>query len=191
MEINLSSILYDIENLLYEFFLDTALYPKTVLRAFLSPSWIHRYITEEWQKEQKERFKDYLNPLIFWIISYIILLWAVSNSDEKPLTLEEFVIRLLVWSLFPIIYTAIMLRLRNISLNQRDFRRPLYIQMMTFGVHQTILGLILAPWLYLNVKHPLLMHTPTGTLWDALLYGVHVALLIALAFPFFGRLLLR
>ncbi len=142
---DLREIITAIEDLFYSFVSWIALYPKTVLSTFFCPGKAQQYVTEEWQKPQVERFRSYLNPFIFWLLSVILLMWSVSGSEEsEPLTLEYLTFLVVLYAILPVIFASLMLTAQRIPLSSDQFRRPLYIQMLVFAVVQTLLALELA-----------------------------------------------
>ncbi|MCC6261911.1 MAG: hypothetical protein IT311_13715, partial [Anaerolineales bacterium] len=72
MQINLSDIFIEIENFLYQLLFFIVLFPKTVVQSILKPKWIHAYVTDELKKEQAAQFKEYMNPLYFFIVSFFV-----------------------------------------------------------------------------------------------------------------------
>lgn len=146
MDFRLSDLLYEIEAILYQLFTWLALYPKTLLKGFFKPGWVHSYVNQEFPKELKERFSDFLHPLIMWFFSILVIMWSTTPTaeDAAGTTLEELLLSLILLATFPIIFAVIMLRAQGISLTRDTFQRPLYIQMMIFGVLQTLFGLMLA-----------------------------------------------
>lgn len=142
---DLREIITAIEDLFYSFVSWIALYPKTVLSTFFRPGKAQQYVTEEWQKPQAERFRSYLNPFIFWLLSLILLMWSVSGSEEsEPVSLETLTLMLMLYAVLPVIFASLMLAAQRIPLSSDQLRRPLYIQMLVFGVVQTLLALELA-----------------------------------------------
>lgn len=142
---DLRDIIIAIEDLFYNFVAWIALYPKTVLSTFFRPGRMQQYTTEEWQKPQVERFRNYLNPFIFWLLSLILLMWSVSGSEvSEPVSLETLTLMLVLYAVLPVIFAGLMLTAQRIPLSSDQLRRPLYIQMLIFGVVQTLLALELA-----------------------------------------------
>jgi hypothetical protein len=142
---DLRDIINVIEDLFYNFVTWIALYPKTMLLTFFRPGRMQQYTTEEWQKPQVERFHTHLNPFIFWLLSLILLMWSVSGSEEStPMTLEYLTLLVVLYAILPVIFAGLMLAAQRIPLSSDQLRRPLYIQMLVFGVVQTLLALELA-----------------------------------------------
>lgn len=146
MDFRLSDLLYEIEAILYQLFTWLAMYPKTIIQGIFKPGWVHSYVNQEFSKDLKERYSDFLHPLIMWFFSIIVIIWSATPSaeDASGTTFEEVLLSLILMATFPIIFAVIMLRAKHISLTRDTFQRPLYIQMMIFGVFQTFFGLILA-----------------------------------------------
>jgi len=142
---DLREIITAIEDLFYSFVSWIALYPKTVLSTFFRPGKAQQYVTEEWQKPQVERFRMYLNPFVFWLLSLILLMWSVSGTEESsPVTLEYLTLMVVLYAILPVIFASLMLTAQRIPLSSDQLRRPLYIQMLVFAVVQTLLALELA-----------------------------------------------
>ena len=146
MEFRLSDLLYEIEAILYQLFTWLAMYPKTLFKGFFRPGWVVTYVNDELSKDLKERFSEFLHPLIMWFFSILVIMWSATPSaeDASGTTIEEFFLFLILMATFPIIFTTIMLRAKRVPLTRDTFQRPLYIQMMIFGVFQTMFGLMLA-----------------------------------------------
>jgi hypothetical protein len=155
---DLRDIINAIEDLFYNFVTWIALYPKTVLSTFFRPGRVQQYTTEELQKPQVERFRNYLNPFVFWLLSLILLMWSVSGSEEStPVTLEYLTMMLVLYAILPVIFAGLMLAAQRIPLSSDQLRRPLYIQMLVFGVVQTLLAM------ELTVVNPLTAWADTTT----------------------------
>jgi membrane-bound ClpP family serine protease len=150
MDVDLRNIAQIIEDLFYQFLVWMAMFPKTQLRAFFNPVWAQRYVTEEFQKEPQERFNNFLNPYIHWFLSALILIWAFYTTGDQEMTIVEFIILLITFAVFPTVFAVIMLRARGITLNQVEFRRPLYVQMLVFGVFQAGFGVASAALLFVS-----------------------------------------
>jgi len=146
MEFKLSDLSYEIEALFYQLFTWLAMYPKTLFKGFFRPGWVVSYVNDELSKDLKERFSEFLHPLIMWFFSFLVIMWSATPSaeDASGTTFEELLLSLILMAAFPIIFTAIMLRAKHVPLTRDTFQRPLYIQMMIFGVFQTLFGLMLA-----------------------------------------------
>lgn len=144
---DLREIITVIEDLFYNFVAWIALYPKTMLWGFFRPGRVQQYITDEWQKPQSERFRLYVNPFIFWLLSMVLFIWSLSGGETEAsisFTLEAFTLLMVLFATLPVIFSALMLSARRIPLSSDELRRPLYTQMIIFGVAQTLMALELS-----------------------------------------------
>ncbi|GAB4419659.1 MAG: hypothetical protein Kow002_07440 [Anaerolineales bacterium] len=158
MDLKLSNLLYEIEEILYQLFTWLAVYPKTLLKGFFKPGWVQSYVHEELAKALKERFSEFLHPIVLWLFSILVIVWSATPSaeDATGTTVEGFFLMLILFATFPIIFAVITLRAIHTPLTRDTFQRPLYTQMLIFGIFQTTFGLMLA------IMPPLLeLVTPT------------------------------
>ena len=77
---NLLSILQSIEELLYEIALLIYFIPKTFFKVIIKPSWAIKYISAEWEKDSRDRFQDYMSPILFWVIVGVVPYLILANS---------------------------------------------------------------------------------------------------------------
>ncbi len=69
-------------------------------------------MNEEFPKELKERYSDFLHPLILWFFSILVIMWSTTPTaeDASGMTFEQFLLSLILLATFPIIFAVIMLR---------------------------------------------------------------------------------
>lgn len=140
---DLRSLISAIEDLFYDIVAWIALYPKTMLKVLLRPGWVQQYVSMEWLKPREERFRNHVNPAVFWFMSMILFTWGLS-SEGMGFELEAFVLYLVLFAMLPAIFAGVTLMAQHISLSMDELRRPMYIQMLIFGAGQTLLAFLLA-----------------------------------------------
>jgi hypothetical protein len=191
---DLSGIVTAIEDLFYDFVAWIALYPKTLLKTYFRPAWTQQYVSGEWQKPQPERFRDYLNPLIFWLLSMILFIWS-SSTENIAISLEGFVLMMVLFAILPAIMACLMLAAQGVPLTHDHLRRPMYTQMLLFGAAQTLFALdmaVSAPMLQLAADTTDLLRMLAALLvfllWFAVLAAVFLWIPIAEARVFMKEL---
>ncbi len=141
MQINLSTIFIEIENFIFQILFYLILFPKTFLRGIFKPAWIHQYITGELTKEQTDQFKDYMNPLYFFITNFMVALIIASNATEllaggtKPFfTAQSILTGSVFYFILPIPFAIALIKISKKAVNAFEYRRAYYIQLVTFGI---------------------------------------------------------
>lgn len=157
MQINLSSVFIEIENFLFQLLFFLVLFPKTLIKGIINPKWIHNYITEELKKEQKEQFKEYMNPLYFFIAVYVIvniaastILKNITESDLHVFSAQGLTTSSIIFLLLPIPFAIALIKIAKKSVNNTEYRRAYYMQLIIFGIGLTLfilIGLLMIPLL--------------------------------------------
>lgn len=70
------------EELLYQIALWAILFPKTLLKILVTPWWIPRYIAEEIRKEARDRFDEYMSPIMFLLVGGPIPTYLISRLPK-------------------------------------------------------------------------------------------------------------
>jgi len=194
---DLRSIINAIEDLFYDIVAWIALYPKTVAKVLLRPGWVQQYVSAEWLKPREERFRNHVNPAVFWFISMILFTWGLS-SEGMGFELEAFVLYLVLFAMLPAIFASVTLVAQRISLSMDDLRRPMYIQMLIFGAGQTLLAFLLAildPLVRGSLGNPItddlinaLFVLVVGLTWFLLVFGIFLWIPVAETLVFLREL---
>lgn len=66
------AVLRSVEGLVFE----VAMWPRAMIslmwKALLRPWWVRRYVAEEWEKPETERFAEYMSPILFWLLAVVV-----------------------------------------------------------------------------------------------------------------------
>lgn len=187
MQINLSDIFIEIENFLYQLLFFIVLFPKTVVQSILKPKWIHSYVTDELKKEQAAQFKEYMNPLYFFIVSFFVctLIAGVIVAEFETLgdstsTLQAIALSGIPFLLLPIPFALGMLFVNRKPINEAEYKRVYYIQLILLSV-----GLILFMLIVL-VSLPLLQESESSFIASALHTIIILLFSLGASLWFFG-----
>lgn len=94
------------EDAVYEVMVWILLLPKTLLRSLFQPRWAIEYVNEEWKKEQKDRFDEYLSPVLLWFITLVapLTLLAATGEPENTKFADRLITMTLYAMLVPFVY---------------------------------------------------------------------------------------
>lgn len=139
------NIVKSLEELFYEFMFWLMMFPKTLIQTIWKPGQMVRYISEEWNKEAQDRYKNSITPFIFWLISSALFISSFDSAAGTSLITGQSM--LLVFAMIlafpPIVFTLVMLRAKATTIEYGNFRRPFHIQLTVFGVFQTMAAIFL------------------------------------------------
>ncbi|MFC3713239.1 hypothetical protein ACFOMD_11685 [Sphingoaurantiacus capsulatus] len=139
---NFSQLLNSIDELLYEVMSWLVFYPITLWRVLTRPLTTMEYADDELGEREEEQYTDTLSPPLFLLISLLIshgiALALVGDSgliDQKTglamLVTDDtalLIMRLLLFSLFPLIFATRLLGRRKRPLTRKSLKLPFYSQ---------------------------------------------------------------
>ncbi|MCC7117343.1 MAG: hypothetical protein IT310_02365 [Anaerolineales bacterium] len=141
MQINLSDIFVEIENFIFQLLFFLVLFPKTVIQSVIRPKWIHGYVTEELKKAQNEQFKEYMNPLYFFILSYFIssliagvILTKIEPGASSLLSAQTLALSAIPYLFLPIPFALGLLFINRKPINEVEYKRAYYIQLIIMAI---------------------------------------------------------
>jgi hypothetical protein len=89
---NISQLLQQVEELVYQVLLLVVSIPKTLTRVVSDASWARTYVVSELSKPDADRFDEYTPPILLWtvvaIIPYLMLLDLLANVAESRVAQE-------------------------------------------------------------------------------------------------------
>jgi hypothetical protein len=134
-------IIRSIEDFLYEAMTWLLFYPRTFWRCVVHPDWIFAYTDKELGESPGEQFTDLISPPIFLIISIVIAHGVeVALGNRLPRTELPFlnriaaseenlvIFRAILYSVFPLVMAAGLLRTRGIPIDRESLRSPFFLQ---------------------------------------------------------------
>lgn len=141
MQINLSSVFIEVENFLFQLLFFLVQFPKTLIKGILNPKWVHNHITDELKKEQHEQFKEYMNPLYFFIVVYVIvnltassILGGETQAGTQVFSAQGLAASSISFLLLPIPFSVALIKIVNRSVVSAEYRRTYYMQLIIFGI---------------------------------------------------------
>jgi hypothetical protein len=132
-------LLRSFEEFLYEIMAWLLFYPRTLWRVIRQPLAMMRYSDQEQQGKADAQYKDAISPPLFMIIS-IVIAHLLEQSIHHSGTLRDgvhgifqadqsfFLLRCVVYSLYPLIYAGAMVRRLNVPLDRESLRAPFFAQ---------------------------------------------------------------
>ncbi|WP_448663816.1 hypothetical protein ACG3SL_03845 [Sphingomonas sp. CJ20] len=142
--------------LLYEVMSWLVFYPITLWRTMTNPLQMMRYSDQELHDTADEQFTDTLNPPLFLVLS-LLLTQAIDKAlggGTNPIVarntgLASFItddttllaLRLVVFSLFPLVMAVRLLRARRITVTRERMKGPFYAQCYACAPFALFLGL--------------------------------------------------
>lgn len=130
-------------DLLYEVMSWLIFYPITLWRTITRPLEMMRYSDAELHDSAEEQFTDTLNPPLFLVLS-LLLTQAIDQAiggGVNPIVAKQtglaslvndntslLALRLVLFSLFPLIMATRFLRSRNVGLTRERLKPPFYAQ---------------------------------------------------------------
>lgn len=157
---NFMAMLKSLDELLYEVMSWLIFYPVTLWRALTRPLAMMDYSDHELGQSDEEQYTDTLRPPLFLLLSLLLAhgleLVVVGDSpliaskrglaalvtDDTSLLL----MRLVIFSVFPLIFAARMVRLQHKGLTRNSLRRPFYAQcyaVAPFALVMSVAGILL------------------------------------------------
>lgn len=155
-----AQLLKSLDELLYEVMSWLIFYPVTLWRALTRPVRMMDYSDHELGQSEEEQYTDTLRPPLFLLVSLLLAhgleLLVVGDSpliashrrlaalvdDDTSLLL----MRLVVFSVFPLVFAAQMVRAQRRGLTRETLRRPFYAQCYAaapFALMMSIAGILL------------------------------------------------
>ena len=148
-------LLQSLDDLLYEVMAWLVFYPVTLWRAIRHPQRMMRYADAELVDDVGEQYSDTLSPPLFLLISLIIShaieLLAIGQSTLVTRTagLDRLidsdstliVLRVLVFSLFPLGMATRLVQRQKIGLNRKTLRPPFYSQCYVAAPFALVVGI--------------------------------------------------
>lgn len=139
---NFMQLLKSLDDLLYEVMSWLVFYPVTMWRALRRPLKMMDYSDAELGDAEDEQYTDTLSPPLFLLLSLIIChVVELALIGESPLIRESgglagligddtslLMMRLLLFSVFPLIMATRLVRLQRIGLARDTLRPPFYSQ---------------------------------------------------------------
>ncbi len=141
---NFMQLLKSLDDLLYEVMSWLVFYPVTMWRALTRPLKMMDYSDAELGDRVEEQYTDTLSPPLFLLLSLIIShLVELASIGGQPALVSEYrglagpvdddtsllILRLLMFSIFPLIMATRLVRKQRIGLT-RDTLRPPFLQPM-------------------------------------------------------------
>lgn len=77
-----------LENAVYEIVTWVMFLPKTLLYTIAKPAWAMEYVNAEWKKEEKDRFDNFLSPVILWLLVVIVPMLVVPSLNPLQIFVE-------------------------------------------------------------------------------------------------------
>ena len=146
---NFLKIIQTLESLLLEFILLLLFLPKTLFRVLRDPAWIPRYLEQEFQREEHDRFNDYSSPMAMFLFLGAIpvfIFYAYSSgetisipfmqgSNKYQLTMSEyFVFTSLLMLIGPLYMSLFNLFIKQLPFNKIELRRIILMQAYVWTV---------------------------------------------------------
>ncbi|AJA10675.1 hypothetical protein SKP52_19030 [Sphingopyxis fribergensis] len=151
---NFFNLLKSLDELLYEVMSWLVFYPITLWRTLVRPLQMMDYSDVEQGDAADQQYTDTLSPPLFLLLSLIIVHAAeialvgnnavvtskvglaalVSNNTDL------IILRIVMYSLFPVMMAARMVRAQGLQVNRDTLRAPFYSQCYTAAVLAMLLG---------------------------------------------------
>ncbi len=163
------SVLKLLEDLIFELLSWILFIPKTFILS-VQPGRVHTYVTAEWEREEGEKYEEYVSPVLFYIGMIMLgVLETAAAQGRDPIDYLSQLFQLTELVLFQVLFgvflwpllTAIVLQLVQRMRRQQDFdrntfRRHFDMQCLYWGFFVAVgplLGIIgrLAPELIFGI----------------------------------------
>ncbi len=148
-----------LENAVYEIVTWVMFLPKTLFFTIFKPAHMMKYVNEEWKKEEKERFDDFLSPVIFWLFVVVIPMLTIpslnplsglaellqmSSIDASALDTEQQALYIALYALLAPVAALVWLEWRNAKpLKKSSLKRYFYQQCYAIAPAQFLYFLFL------------------------------------------------
>ena len=153
-------LLKSLDELLYEVMSWLIFYPITLWRALTRPLAMMDYSDRELGQSDEQQYADTLPPPLFLLVSLLLAhaLELLVVGDSPLITSERrlaalvdddttlLIMRLVVFSVFPLVFAAQMVRARHRGLTRETLRRPFYAQcyaVAPFALAMSVAGILL------------------------------------------------
>lgn len=163
--------------LLYEVMSWLIFYPITLWRTITRPLRMMTYADQELRDSDEEQFTDTLNPPLFLVLS-LLLTQAIDvalGGGINPIVAQKdglaglitdnttlLVLRLVLFSMFPLVMAARYLRAKGIKLTRQGLKAPFYAQCYACAPFALFLGIGLS-LRHTAIVHPHLVSTLLST----------------------------
>lgn len=142
-------------DLLYEVMSWLIFYPITLWRTMTNPLAMMRYSDAELHDQEDEQFDDTLNPPLFLVLSLLLTqaLDTALGGGTNPIIAQKsglaayitdsttlLALRLILFSLFPLMYAARLLRAKHVKLTRKRVKPPFYAQCYACAPFSLFLG---------------------------------------------------
>lgn len=130
-----------IEELLYEVMTWLLFYPRTMWRVVTRPGSLIAETTSELGEDVERQFTDLVSPPLFLMLSIMLAhaLELAAHIDTGPMKSELarrvmasdtnlLIFRVVVFSLFPLVMAAGLLKRLKLPIDRETLRRPFYLQ---------------------------------------------------------------
>lgn len=138
-------LIRSIDELIYEICLWVLQVPKTFLK-IMRPGWTITYTSQELKKQEKERFQEYVSPMLLWLIVVVIPTFILlksflaglspGNESFKEILGESLETRILVVSTFlvagPLTFAVAIHLSQRKTITKEDFKENFFIQIYAF-----------------------------------------------------------
>lgn len=153
-------LLKSLDEPLYEVMSWLIFYPITLWRALTRPLAMMDYSDRELGQSDEQQYADTLPPPLFLLVSLLLAhaleLLVVGDSpliashQRLAMLVEDdttlLIMRLVVFSVFPLVFAAQMVRARHRGLTRETLRRPFYAQcyaVAPFALAMSVAGILL------------------------------------------------
>jgi uncharacterized membrane protein YfbV (UPF0208 family) len=158
-----------LENAVYEIVTWVMFLPKTIFYTIIKPARMMEYVTEEWKKEEKDRFDDFLSPVILWLLVVVIpmltipflnplselaIMFQMGNVDISAIKTEQQALFITLYALLVPVAGLVWLEWRNKDpLRKSSLKRNFYQQCYAIAPAQFLyLPIGIAFWMFLGEK---------------------------------------
>lgn len=133
-----------LENAVYEIVTWAIFLPKTLFFTVFKPARMMEYVNEEWKKEEKERFDDFLSPVILWLLVVVIpmltvpflnplsdlaAMFQMGSVDISAIKAEQQALFITLYALLVPVASLVWLEWRNnVPLRKSNLKRNFYQQ---------------------------------------------------------------
>lgn len=151
---NFFNLLQSLDELLYEVMSWLVFYPVTLWRTLVRPLQMMDYSDVEQGDAADEQYTDTLSPPLFLLLSLILVHAAeialvganavvVSKVGLSALVSNDtdlIILRIVTYSLFPVLMATRMVRARKVEVNRQTLRAPFYSQCYGAALLAILLG---------------------------------------------------
>jgi len=152
--VNFFNLLQSLDELLYEVMSWLVFYPVTLWRTLVRPLQMMDYSDVEQGDAADEQYTDTLSPPLFLLLSLILVHAAeialvganavvVSKVGLSALVSNDtdlIILRIVTYSLFPVLMATRMVRARKVEVNRQTLRAPFYSQCYGAALLAILLG---------------------------------------------------